>query len=504
MSKQKQREILFHQSELCREMANNTTAPVELHCPLVFDSLVCWNYTQAGTTAIVPCPAYVVGFDSSGFATRTCEEDGTWYFNTNHNKTWSNYTDCMAKFNIEDSKEVRLILPYMPKLKLMECIGYGISLATLSIAVIILLAFKRLHCPRNSLHVHLFVSFILRASLSILKDTLFIDGLGLKMDVVFVADKPPVFRTDISHWQCKLLVTVWHYCLMANYFWILMEGLYLHSLILMNVFTERSGIRWYTILGWAGPLFSIVPWIIVKSQLASENLECWNINHNATFFWIIRGPITASILINFVFFLNIIRVLYTKLRDSNTANVRKYRKLAKSTLVLVPLFGAHYFIFIGMTSVKNEVLELTWLFFDLFFCAFQGLFVSLLFCFFNGEVRGEIKKRWLRYRLRRGFHDHGGSFGTALSYMGRASNRNSMTLSRCGSSSLNGIIPYNGAGGGGGQKNPRVRDSPKARREVAELVTVEATIDCSIDVSRPMITKGGDTVRPLQQPESCV
>lgn len=43
---------------------------------------------------------------------------------------------------------------------------------------------KKLHCPRNILHMNLFVSFILRAFVSILKDILFIDGLGTEKDIL--------------------------------------------------------------------------------------------------------------------------------------------------------------------------------------------------------------------------------------------------------------------------------------------------------------------------------
>jgi len=39
--------------------------------------------------------------------------------------------------------------------------------------------FRKLRCPRNTLHMHLFVSFMLRAFMALLKDSLFIDGIGL-------------------------------------------------------------------------------------------------------------------------------------------------------------------------------------------------------------------------------------------------------------------------------------------------------------------------------------
>ena len=41
---------------------------------------------------------------------------------------------------------------------------------------------RKLRCPRNKLHMHLFVSFIFRAFTTLLKDSLFVKGVGLPSD----------------------------------------------------------------------------------------------------------------------------------------------------------------------------------------------------------------------------------------------------------------------------------------------------------------------------------
>uniref|UniRef100_A0A224YGZ0 Adenylate cyclase-coupled calcitonin receptor n=1 Tax=Rhipicephalus zambeziensis TaxID=60191 RepID=A0A224YGZ0_9ACAR len=199
--------------------------------------------------------------------------------------------------------------------------------------------------------------------------------------------------------DCKVFTSFWHYVLMANYCWILMEGLYLHSLVFLAFFTDSSSILRYVALGWGLPVLFIVPWVVVRATL--DDTLCWTTNPRQDLFWIIRGPITASILVNFILFLNITRVLFAKLFASQTPQARKYRyrKWFKSTLVLVPLFGAHYAFLLGMSlAAAGDLLELVWLYVDQLFSSFQGFVVALLYCFLNGEVQTELRKLIQRWR----------------------------------------------------------------------------------------------------------
>ena len=40
------------------------------------------------------------------------------------------------------------------------------------------------------------------------------------------------------------------YLLSCNYFWMLCEGIYLHTLIVVAVFAEKQHLMWYYLLGW--------------------------------------------------------------------------------------------------------------------------------------------------------------------------------------------------------------------------------------------------------------
>lgn len=391
----------------------------ESYCERDWDTLACWPPTLAGEIAKIPCPNYTNGFNTNEYAYKICTVNGTWYYDVVRNIAWTDYTRCFGAS--PDLPE--LIKKHMPYIQLIFNIGYGISLVCLLIATTIMISFRRLRCPRNIIHVNLFVSFILRATISFMKENLLVMKTGFPSDFREVNGKLQ-FIPDDTHWECKLFFTTFHYILGTNYIWILVEGLYLNMLITVAVFSEKSGIKWFVIFGWASPLLFVVPWVIVRSEL--DNTLCWNTNNEVPeYFWIMRGPIVLSVAINFVIFLNIIRVLFTKLTAFNSFETKKFRKLGKSTLVLIPLFGVHYIVFLGLPDNVSAKAELVKLYFEMFLNSVQGFIVALLFCFLNGEVQTEIIKTWNRFRLS---HDLGRlsvNRDTVMSYVSRTRNSNS-------------------------------------------------------------------------------
>lgn len=83
---------------------------------------------------------------------------------------------------------------------------------------------------------------------------------------------------------------------MANYSWILMEGIYLHNLIFMALFLDTSSIMWHVTLGWTLPAIFVTPWAIIRATY--EDTFCWTTNTNKLHFLIIRIPTVVSIIVS--------------------------------------------------------------------------------------------------------------------------------------------------------------------------------------------------------------
>uniref|UniRef100_A0AAY3ZWV8 Glucagon receptor n=1 Tax=Denticeps clupeoides TaxID=299321 RepID=A0AAY3ZWV8_9TELE len=334
-----------------------------------------------GTMVNVSCPWYLPWYHKvrHGLVYRACGSDGRWA-----EKHTQDTSECE-----EDTMWYGRILRIF---RVMYTVGYSLSLGALVLALAILVAFRKLHCMRNNIHMNLFASFILRALSILIKDVLQYTGTG-----VCTGTHTHTHKTVAG---CRIAMVMMQYSVVANNYWLLVEGLYLHSLLVITVFSERNYFHLYLCIGWGAPLIFVLPWVTVKYLY--ENEECWEMNINMGYWWIIRSPILLAYLINFYIFIRIIKILMSKLKAHQMRYTDYKFRLAKSTLTLIPLLGIHAILFtfvIDESVPKESLLRLIRLFYDLLFSSFQGLLVAILYCFVNKEVQSEMVKRWKRWKL---------------------------------------------------------------------------------------------------------
>ncbi|KAF2986552.1 hypothetical protein EK904_013010 [Melospiza melodia maxima] len=304
-------------------------------------------------------------------AYRRCDLNGSWELVPGNNRTWANYSEC-AKFLTNETREREVF----DRLYLIYTVGYSISLGSLTVAVLILGYFRRLHCTRNYIHMHLFVSFMLRAVSIFVKDAVLYSGSALEEmeriseeDLKSITEAPPADKSQFV--GCKVAVTFFLYFLATNYYWILVEGLYLHSLIFMAFFSEKKYLWGFTLFGWGLPAVFVTVWASVRATLADT--ECWDLSAG-NLKWIIQVPILAAIVVSKFY------SLYQYYQSPrNQAPRDECREVRLETTV-------------------------------------QGFFVAIIYCFCNGEVQAEIKKSWSRWTLALDFKRKARSGSTTYSY----------------------------------------------------------------------------------------
>ncbi|GLH08757.1 PDF receptor [Gryllus bimaculatus] len=114
-------------------------------------------------------------------------------------------------------------------------------------------------------------------------------------------------------------------------------------------------------------------------------------------------PVCAAIFLNVIFMINIVRVVVRKLlagpRVGSARPSSTMLQALRATLLLVPLLGLQYMLTPFKPHEDHEyfrVYEVTLA----VTASFQGLCVATLFCFCNGEVIQQIKRRWQHLMFR--------------------------------------------------------------------------------------------------------
>ncbi|CAO2603937.1 Pituitary adenylate cyclase-activating polypeptide type I receptor [Lemmus lemmus] len=402
-------------------------------CPGMWDNITCWKPAQIGEMVLVSCPEVFRIFNpdqvwmtetigDSGFADsnsleitdmgvvgRNCTEDG-W------SEPFPHYFDACGFDDYEPESGDQDY--YYLSVKALYTVGYSTSLVTLTTAMVILCRFRKLHCTRNFIHMNLFVSFMLRAISVFIKDWI----------LYAEQDSSHCFVSTV---ECKAVMVFFHYCVVSNYFWLFIEGLYLFTLLVETFFPERRYFYWYTIIGWGRFLVMLCRVCYDFSSLLS--FSCWDMNDSTALWWVIKGPVVGSIMVNFVLFIGIIIILVQKLQSPDMGGNESsiYLRLARSTLLLIPLFGIHYTVF---AFSPENVSKRERLVFELGLGSFQGFVVAVLYCFLNGEVQAEIKRKWRSWKVNRYFtmdfkHRHpslassGVNGGTQLSILSKSSSQ---------------------------------------------------------------------------------
>ncbi|XP_038071340.1 secretin receptor-like isoform X2 [Patiria miniata] len=222
--------------------------------------------------------------------------------------------------------------------------------------------------------------------------------------VVFLIDYSILPMCYVTNMHARnVLHVLAAYAVLANFFWMLVEGLILFGIVVISFFKEQKGrqfIKW-CLLGWGAPAVLVIIWIVLKRLTLTGDCRVLELKVEGTA-WpnivCLVVPVLVILLINGVVLVIVIRNINRKLRACDRRDERKrHRRTAKSTLVLLVLLGSYYALPIVAALIENPCLMVyivTYL--ARIISSMQGLAVTTLYVFRNGEVRRLLNKRFDR------------------------------------------------------------------------------------------------------------
>ncbi|XP_054720653.1 calcitonin gene-related peptide type 1 receptor-like [Uloborus diversus] len=348
-------------------------------CPRTWDGWQCWPDTPSGEVAVSACQEHVYFMSEPPpcprYAMKKCWNNGSWYVNQWRNE-WTNYSGCGRVEGIR-------------RLQIFHIATYAVSIFFLIPALFIFAIYKQLQVHRITMHKNLFIALLMNATLSIMFKTIVIlDELENSGNRRTILEENWAF--------CRILYILTKYSRMCTYMWMFCEGFYLHKLI-AAAFAEQKSLRMFYFIGWVFPVFPVVTFALLRWHFADE--QCWAVPVKP-YEWVTNSLNLLSLILNLAFLCNIIRVLVTKLRATHANEPSQFRKAVRATLVLVPLFGLHFFLVIYRPQGGECLVLEIYSFLSYTMDGLQGLLVSLIFCYLNGEVIDLIRRSWYRFRLR--------------------------------------------------------------------------------------------------------
>ncbi|XP_021208419.1 diuretic hormone receptor isoform X1 [Bombyx mori] len=276
--------------------------------------------------------------------------------------------------------------------------------------------------------------------------------------------------------SCMILVICMHYFYLTNFFWMLVEGLYLYMLVVETFTAENIKLKVYTTIGWGAPAIFITIWVVSRCfvnvmpstgpdglALAGEAKMCiWMHEHQVD--WIHKAPALAGLALNLFFLVRIMWVLITKLRSANTLETEQYRKATKALLVLIPLLGITNLLVLCGPS-DDSWFAYSFDYARALMLSTQGFTVALFYCFMNTEVRHAIRyhvERWKTGRNIGGGRRRGASY--SKDWSPRSRTESIRTTSRAVALAGNSLRFEAGGGGGSSAFAPCPRKTPTLKR----------------------------------------
>uniref|UniRef100_A0A8C8YS08 Adhesion G protein-coupled receptor E5 n=1 Tax=Prolemur simus TaxID=1328070 RepID=A0A8C8YS08_PROSS len=275
----------------------------------------------------------------------------------------SSFAILMAHYDVQDWK-----------LALITKVGLALSLVCLLLCILTFLLVRPIQGSRTTIHLHLCICLFVGSAI-------FLAGIENQSDQVGL--------------RCRLVAGLLHYCFLAAFCWMSVEGLELYFLVVRVFQGQGLRTRWLCLIGYGVPLLIVAISAASYSEGYGRTGFCW-LSFNRGFLWSFLGPVIFIVLVtcNAVIFVTTVWKLAQKGRKGGLGsgaggevgppgcNCPPCRVLTITAIAQLFVLGCTWVFGLFLFNPHNWVLSYV---FTILNCL-QGLFLYLLHCLLNRKV----------------------------------------------------------------------------------------------------------------------
>ncbi|XP_072925037.1 adhesion G protein-coupled receptor E3-like [Hemitrygon akajei] len=283
--------------------------------------------------------------------------------NTTHTicqcKHLTSFAVLMALYETEDPW-------HLLNLNLISYIGISISLVCLFISFVTFLVCRAIQGTRTTIHTHLCLCLFLA-------ELLFLIGISQTSNKVV----------------CAVIAGFLHYFFLTVFAWMCLEGIQLYLMVVKVFHTGCLGKRHMFPVGYGLPLLIVGISAAVFRKGYGTPKYCW-LSLEKHFLWSFLGPVCAIILINIVFYCITLGKLAKRMSTlkKNKPALKKIRSFTLAAFAQLILLGCTWIF--GIFHFRKETIAMAYIF--AIINSFQGMFIFILHCLLNKQVREEYRK----------------------------------------------------------------------------------------------------------------
>ncbi|XP_016001028.1 adhesion G protein-coupled receptor E4 [Rousettus aegyptiacus] len=305
------------------------------------------------------------------------EEGGSWSTEgCAHVSSNDSYTTCKC-FHLSSFAVLMALGPKVdPVLDAITYLGLSLSLLCLFLAALTFLLCRPIQNTSTSLHLQLCICLFLA-------HLLFLTAID--------QTEPEVL--------CSVVAGVLHYLYLASFTWMFLEGLYLFLTVRnLRVANYTSAGRFkkrftYT-LGYGIPALIVAVSAAVGHRNYGTYTHCW-LKLDKGFIWSFMGPVAIIILINLVFYFQILWILRSKLSSLNkeVSTIQDTRVMTFKAIAQLFTLGCSWGLGFFMVNEVGKTIGLIIAYMFTIINVLQGVLLFVVHCLLNRQVRMEYK-RW--------------------------------------------------------------------------------------------------------------